>query len=186
MTLRRKVISLQRAGAGRVNRTPDIHVTRVALCRLSYASQIDKRTGAAARTRMRWQCSAAGGAIVLSGRSRCQTARAAKPVRRRSCVSHRAQHAAHVAWRARQAARARLRARTQRASREQKSVRMFSQVAWAISPSRLLAEGFLALPPVSPVGTPVGVRVCMGDLASRRRMNAIPAVDRTTARRLSA
>ena len=124
MTLRRKVISLQRAGAGRVNRTPDIHFTRVALCRLSYASQIDNRTGAAARTRMRWQCSAGGGAIVLSGRSRCQTARTAKPARRRSCVSHRAQHAAHVAWRARQAARARLRARTQRASREQKSVRM--------------------------------------------------------------
>src|SRR5262245_12790555 len=42
------------------------------------------------------------------------------------------------------------------------SVRMFSQVAWAISPSRLLAEGFLALPPVSPVGTPVGVRVWLG------------------------
>jgi len=115
----------------------------VALCRLSYASEIDKRTGAAA---------ARSGSVgkVLRRRRRhrpvwtftmSNSPGRTRPARRRPRVSHRARHAAHVGWRA----------RTQRASREQKSVRMFSQVAWAISPSRLLAEGFSALPPVSPV-----------------------------------
>ena len=139
--------------------------------------------------RMRWQGAPPTAApSSCSGRSRCQTARAALPCSRQAMrVPSRAPRGAHVAGRARQAARAEILARTQRALRGR--IQVVECSVRFLGPSHPLAcwRRGLALPPVIPVlPSPVRASTRSRNLASRRRMTAIHAVDRTTARRRSA